>query len=375
MGSSNGNGQTIVIRQTRTVITVPGLRYLTDNVPGIVRKRTRGRFVYISPKGRAVRDERLITRIKKLAIPPAWEDVWIAPFDNAHLQATGRDARGRKQYRYHERWRQVRDATKFDRLVRFGGKLPALRRKLRADLARPGMPREKILAAMARILETTFIRAGNEEYARTNRSYGLASLRNHHAKVRGQQIYFEFVGKGGKRHSITVKDRRLARIIRKCRELPGQLLFEYVAEDGSLQAVASSDLNQYIKEATGEDFTAKDFRTWAATVLAAEALGELGPAGSKAEAKRKITAALEHVSNRLGNTVSICRKCYVHPAVLECYIDGTLPLETFRQKGTLPERVRVSLNELEKAVLRFLRSCSMTKKRRRPGTASSAPNA
>lgn len=301
-----------------------GLRYVTDEIPGIRRKRSGKALRFYDPKGRALRDEDEIRRIKSLAIPPAWNDVWISPFSNSHLQATGRDAKGRKQYRYHPRWREVRDQTKFDRMMLVARKLPVLRARIAEDLARPGLPRVKVIATVVKLLETTLIRVGNEEYARENRSFGLTTMRDKHVKVDGSKIRFRFRGKSGVEFEMDLNDRRLARIVKRCQDLPGQELFQYVDEDGELRSLDSSDVNGYLREVTGEDFTAKDFRTWAGTVLAAKALREVEQFDSKAQAKRNIVKAIETVAKRLGNTRAVCRKCYIHPAVVNSYMDGSL---------------------------------------------------
>lgn len=303
-----------------------GLRYVSDRAPGIRRIARNGGFAYVAPSGGRVREERELARIKALAIPPAWTDVWICPHPRGHLQATGRDARGRKQYRYHAEWRALRDGAKFERLAAFARALPALRRRVAADQERPGLPREKVIATVVHLLETTLIRIGNDEYARQNGSYGLTTLRNRHVRIAGARLMFEFVGKGGKRHRIGVRSRRLSRIVRRCRELPGQELFQYVDDGGEAQTVGSADVNGYLREAMGADFTAKDFRTWQATVLTAVHLARMGPAASASESKRNINAAIADTADRLGNTANVCRKCYVHPRVIEAYAEGvTIP--------------------------------------------------
>jgi DNA topoisomerase-1 len=309
-----------------------GLHYVTDSTPGIQRKRAGKGFKYLRPDGKPVRDEETLWRIKALAIPPAWKDVWISPDDLGHLQAVGFDARGRKQYRYHPKWRQVRDETKYERMVAFAKALPAIRARVQKDLKLPGMPREKVLAALVRLLETTLIRVGNDEYAQENKSYGLTTIHNDHVAVRGARIKFEFRGKSGVEHEIDLEDRRLAGIVRKCQELPGQELFAFADHAGHVHDVKSDDVNQYLKEIAGEDFTAKDFRTWAGTVLAAMALEEFQSFESKAQAKKNIVRAVEEVAKKLGNTKAVCRKCYVHPAIFDAYMDGTL-IEVLRKKA------------------------------------------
>jgi DNA topoisomerase-1 len=301
-----------------------GLRHVGDDVPGIARMRAGTGFRYIDAEGKPVHDAETLARIKSLAIPPAWTDVWICPWDNGHLQATGRDAKGRKQYRYHSRWRNVRDEAKYQRMLSFGRALSSIRRHVDAALGLPGLPREKVLATVVYLLEATMMRIGNEEYARNNKSFGLTTLRDRHAHIDGSEVEFRFRGKGGIQHAVKVDDPRLARIIRRTRDLPGQELFQYVDDEGIQHGIGSADVNDYLREITGEDFTAKDFRTWAGTVLAALALREFEKFDSQAQAKKNIVRAIEAVAERLGNTPSICRKCYVHPAVLESYLDGTM---------------------------------------------------
>ena len=309
-----------------------GLRYSTDEGPGIRRKPTKTGFSYRDVAGKPIKDAAVIDRINALAIPPAYADVWICPDPDGHLQATGRDAKGRKQYRYHPRWRGVRDASKYGRMMVFAASLPGIRKRVDADLALPGLPREKVLAAVLRLLETTLIRVGNEEYARTNKSFGLTTMRDRHAKIGKRSVHFEFRGKSGVEHSIDLADARLAKVVQKCRDLPGQDLFQYLDEDDTAKTINSADVNAYLREVSGQDFTAKDFRTWAGTVLAALALQEFEAFDSEAQAKKNIVAAIERVAERLGNTPSVCRKCYVHPEVIESYLDGTM-IETLRQRA------------------------------------------
>jgi DNA topoisomerase I len=301
-----------------------GLRYMTDAKPGITRRRRGKSFQYFDSDGKAIRNKEEIARIKSLVIPPAWTDVWICPRANGHLQATGRDARGRKQSRYHPRWREVRDENKYERMKLFGETLPIIRERIEKDLALPGLPREKILATIVRLLETTFIRVGNAEYARENHSYGLTTMRNKHVDVEGATVRFKFQGKSGKRHTIDLNDRRLARIVKRCLDLPGYELFQYIDDDESPHSLDSSDVNEYLHSITDQQFTAKDFRTWAGTVLACLALREFEAFQSETEAKRNIVQAIKSVAEKLGNTPAVCRKCYVHPAVLECYSAGEL---------------------------------------------------
>ncbi|HEX5222797.1 MAG TPA: DNA topoisomerase IB [Verrucomicrobiae bacterium] len=301
-----------------------GLRYVSDLRPGIRRFRKGKDFRYELPNGRVVRELATLKRIKSLVIPPAWKEVWICPDPQGHIQAVGRDDRGRKQYRYHPRWREVRDETKFNRMIEFGKVLPKIRRQVRRELRQPGLGRKRILAAVVRLLELTALRVGNDEYANNNKSYGLTTLRHHHAKVRGATIQLNFRGKSGKQHSIDVEHPTLSRIVKKCQDLPGQDLFQYLDEEGNVRDVTSGDVNAYLAEITGKDFTAKDFRTWTGTVLAALALREFELVDSKAKAKRNIVEAIARVAKRLGNTPAVCKKCYIHPVIFDSYLDGTL---------------------------------------------------
>lgn len=301
-----------------------GLRYATDASPGLTRRRAGRGFAYHDPDRVLVRDPETRARIRALAIPPAWTDVWICRWPNGHLQASGRDARGRKQYRYHDRWHERRDTDKFDRMLAFAGALPALRERCDEDLARRGLPREKVLAAVVRLLELTLIRVGNDEYARLNRSFGLTTLRVRHARVEGTAIRFRFRGKSGQAHEVDLRDRRLASVVRRCQELPGQELFQYVDEADEVHDVASDDVNDYLREASGGDFTAKDFRTWAGTVLAYRALRALQPGDDEQGARRNVVEAIRQTAGALGNTPAVARRSYVHPAVLEAYLDGAI---------------------------------------------------
>jgi DNA topoisomerase-1 len=301
-----------------------GLRYVYDHRPGISRKRQGSGFRYVDADGHPVRDKETLARIKSLAIPPAWTNVWICPSPNGHLQATGRDARGRKQSRYHPRWREVRDEAKYEHMLHFGQALPAIRARVEHDLALPGLPREKVLATVVSLLEATFIRVGNPEYARENHSYGLTTLRRKHVNIKGSTVTFHFKGKSGVEHTIDVSDRRLARIVRTCRDTPGYELFEYLDDDGNPHTIGSVDVNDYLHEITGQHFTAKDFRTWAGTLLACVALREFEACDSPTQLKKNVVQAIASVAKRLGNTPSVCRKCYVHPAVVESYLTGTM---------------------------------------------------
>lgn len=364
-----------------------GLRYVDDRRPGLTRRATGRRvregkrlvpeMVILDEHGKRVRDPATLERIRKLAIPPAWRDVWICRIAEGHIQATGRDARGRKQYRYHPRWRAERDATKYSLMIAFGQALPRLRRAVDADLRLPGLPRRKVLATVVRLLETTFIRVGNEEYVRANGSFGLTTLKDRHVRVAQGGVRFHFRGKSGIYHDVSVRDPSIARTVRRCRDLPGQELFQYLNADGQPEAIGSADVNAYIREVTGQPFTAKHFRTWAGTMLAARALREIateavrearaGAAKAKATqhrpTNREVIAAVKKVAERLGNTVSVCRKCYIHPDVISSYLDGTL-VEAMAKVASVPAapppsaRARTGARGLrpeEAAVLAFLR--------------------
>ncbi|MGQ0646769.1 MAG: DNA topoisomerase IB [Gemmatimonadaceae bacterium] len=333
---------------------VAQLRYVRANGSGIRRYRSGSGFRYADAEGLPVVDDATTGRIRALAIPPAWTDVWICAHGNGHLQATGRDARGRKQYRYHARWRSVRDATKYDRMAQLGLALPNIRARVEEHLALSGLPRDKVLAAVVRLLETTMIRIGNEEYARANGSFGLTTLRNRHVVVSGAQIKFRFRGKSGKVHTISLSNRRLARIVSHCRELPGQELFQYLDDDDEPQRIDSGDVNAYLGALGGENITAKDLRTWAGTVLAAHHLMSAMPDESESERKSRVVAVIADVAGQLGNTPAICRKSYVHPAVIEAFLKPEVH-EVWRR-----ERARggadQGLSEEETALLRYLRA-------------------
>ncbi len=333
-----------------------GLRYVSDDQPGYTRKKHGDDFQFYDTSGKLIRDETKLLRIRRLAVPPAYRDVWISPSANGHIQATGRDDRGRKQYRYHERWRAVRDENKYDRMIVFGNALPKIRRRLNQDLALPGLEREKVLATVVQLLERTLIRVGNEEYAKENKSFGLTTMRNRHVEVTGSKFSFRFRGKSGVHHDVDVKDRRIAKTIRKLQDLAGQELFQYLDEKGEAQNLTSQDVNDYLREITSENFTAKDFRTWAGTVLAAMALNVQETFSTKKQAKANVRDAVVAVSKILGNTPAICRKCYVHPAVLETYLDGNL-IEGLKTKTeeALEENL-ADLRDDEIAVLKFLRA-------------------
>jgi DNA topoisomerase-1 len=333
-----------------------GLRYVCDtHTPGIRRAKQGRSFRYVTPDGRVLRNRSELDRIRALVIPPAWTDVWICPYANGHLQATGRDARGRKQYRYHARWRTVRDEVKYGRLLAFAAALPAIRKRAADDIKRPGLPREKVLATLVQLLEKTLIRVGNEEYARQNGSVGLTTMRDSHAKVKGAAVRFGFRGKSGIAHEIDLHDRRLARVVKACRDLPGYELFQYVDGEGRRQMIDSADVNAYVREISGEDFTAKDFRTWAGTVLAATALAAAAPCDSTTRRKRTVVQAIEGVAKRLGNTRAVSRKCYIHPAVLDSYMDGTT-IAVRKPASTQPSRVEslTTLRPEEAAVVALI---------------------
>jgi len=330
-----------------------GLRYVSDDRPGYSRKANSNDFEYFDTEGKRIRDEQRLLRIKRLAIPPAWTDVWVCPSSNGHIQATGRDARRRKQYRYHERWREVRDEHKFARLADFAKALPQIRKRVDSDIKLPGLPREKVLATVVRLLERTFIRIGNDEYARQNKSFGLTTIKDRHVTVRGAHLRFRFRGKSGRQHEVDMRDGQVAKIVSKLQDLRGQELFQYIDENGEIRDVRSQDVNDYLREITNEDFSAKDFRTWAGTLLSALALNVQGGFETKGQAKANIKTAICAVAELLGNTPAICRRCYVHPAVVEAYLaSARIPgLSQAMQKSGNRQ-----LRSAEAAVLKFLRS-------------------
>ncbi|HEX6433390.1 MAG TPA: DNA topoisomerase IB [Gemmatimonadales bacterium] len=330
-----------------------GLRYVSDIQPGIRRKRSGKGFTYVGPDGKTVQDAKEVARIRSLAIPPAYTDVWICPSPNGHIQATGRDARGRKQYRYHPKWREVRDETKFGRMLAFSEALPKIRTRLDRDLSLPGLPREKVLATVVTLLECTCIRVGNDEYAKSNRSYGLTTLQDRHVKVSGSNVRFEFRGKSGKTHKVDLNDRRLARIVERCQDLPGEDLFQYVDDERVRQTIGSGDVNAYIREISGQEFTAKDFRTWAGTLAAVAALEEVGTWATQRQAKSNILRAIDQVAEQLNNTRAVCRKYYVHPAVFESYLAGTM-LEHLQNGTKASLKQKDDLDAQEQAVVRLL---------------------
>jgi DNA topoisomerase-1 len=346
--------QSVVVVDARDAAESAGLVYVSDEEPGIRRKKAGKGFTYLSPGGGKVEDAATLKRIRKLAIPPAYTDVWICTKANGHIQATGRDAKGRKQYRYHPDFRAVRESTKYEKMMEFAHSLPVIRSKVAEHMALRGLPREKVLATVVHLLETTLIRVGNDDYARENKSYGLTTLKNRHVAVNGSELRFEFKGKSGKSWRLKVKDRRIAKIVRACQDLPGQKLFQYIGEEGERHDVTSSDVNAYLREITGEDITAKDFRTWHGTIMAAIALQEFQSFDTQAACKKNIKAAIEQVASRLGNTPTICRKCYIHPELISAYVEGQLLLEI---KEQVEEELREELAEFkpeEVAVLTLL---------------------
>jgi DNA topoisomerase-1 len=341
------------------------LRHVSDDMPGLSRRRAETGFDYLDEAGNLIADFETLSRIKALAIPPAWTNVWICPLPNGHIQATGRDARGRKQYRYHPRWREARDETKFDRMLMFSRVLPRIRARVDADLRRHGLPRERVLAAIVRLLELTLFRIGNSEYSKTNNSFGLTTLRNRHAAVSGNTIRLAFRGKSGVWNEGRVSDRRLARIIKNCRDLPGYALFQYLDDADERHTIGSADVNDYLREISGEEITAKDFRTWAGTYLAAMALQELGSVASATERRSTLLRAIEQVAAHLSNTVAVCRKCYIHPAIFDGYLDGTLSKTLEKSLRAHQSRRVAQMSAEEAAVTAFLR----LRLRRRPASA------
>lgn len=354
MGSTTPTSQDI-IAANKAAARAAALRYVTDADPGIKRIKAGKNFNYVDPKGRRITDTDTLARIRALAIPPAWTDVWICPHATGHIQAVGRDARGRKQYRYHARWRETRDETKYHKMIDFARALPQIRLAVRRHLAKPGLPREKVLAAVVSIMEKTLIRVGNDEYANSNQSYGLTTLHDKHARLSGKKVRFEFRGKSGVEHEIDLEDPKLTEIVRKCRDLPGEELFQYLDDNDQVRDITSADVNTYLREISGGDFTAKDFRTWAGTVLAARALQEFESFDSKAQAKKNIVHAIERVAMRLGNTKAVCRKCYIHPAIINSYMDGELIRHLSRRAGQILGRSLHRLSPEEAAVLGLLR--------------------
>jgi DNA topoisomerase I len=331
------------------------LRYVTGEGPGILRKRNGKSFSYIGPESKPVRDKATLKRIESLVIPPAWESVWICPTENGHIQAVGRDARGRKQYRYHTRYREVRDEAKFGRMLAFGAALPKIREHANKDLSLPGLPQRKVVAAIVRLLDETCIRIGNEEYAKTNKSFGLTTLRDRHADISGQSVRLHFRGKSNQEHDITLRDRRLAKIVKRCQDLPGQELFQYQSETGETERVDSTDVNEYLREITQDDFTAKDFRTWHGTGHMAQQLAALGPADSETETKRNIIEAVKETAKHLGNRPAACRKYYIHPVVFESYMEQTI-FAIMPKAGVNEVASAGKLGPWESAVLRLVKT-------------------
>ena len=332
-----------------------GLRYVSDQERGVSREPDGDGFRYVGANGRAITSERTLQRIRSLAIPPAWTDVWICPHPTGHLQATGRDAKGRKQYRYHARYRAIRDETKFDNMATFARLLPKVRERVEADCRRPGLPREKILGTVVWLLEKTLIRVGNVEYARDNESFGLTTMKDRHAEVRGSEVRFTFRGKSGREHTVSFRDRRLARIVQRSQTLPGEELFQYLDANGERRDVGSHDVNEYLRS-IGRGSTAKDFRTWSGTMLAAEALREMGPVRLVKERQKNVIAAVDQVSERLGNTRAVCRRYYIHPAILNAYLKGrVLPPLTRGRRSDREEGSRPGLRRHERDVMRFIR--------------------
>src|SRR5437763_16346942 len=351
--NGNGNGANIVA-EAMDAAEGAGLRYVSDDRPGYTRKANGEVFKWFDAEGKLIRDEQRLLRINRLAIPPAWNDVWVSPSPNGHIQATGRDARHRKQYLYHERWREARDENKYDRMIAFGKALPKIRRRVAKDLKLPGLPQNKVLATVMQLLERTFIRIGNEEYARENKSFGLTTMKDRHVEVKGSKLRFRFRGKSGREHEVDMTDRRVAKIVSKLQDLVGQDLFQYVDEGGEVRDITSQDVNEYLREITGEDFSAKDFRTWAGTILTAIALNAQEKFETKKQAKSNINTAIKAVAGILGNTPAICRKCYVHPAIFENYLDQKSIVGLQQMTEQALDKDDVDLRSSDKAVLRSL---------------------
>jgi DNA topoisomerase-1 len=343
----------VVLQEPRHSARRARLRYTSDLEPGIRREVQHKTFVYKFPNGNDVRSKKVLERIRKLVIPPAWTDVWICMDPNGHLQATGRDKRGRKQYRYHPKWAAVRDENKFSRIVAFGRKIPSIRKRIQEHLSLPGLPREKVLATVLQLLEKSLIRVGNLEYAKTNDSYGLTTLKNKHVKVNGSVLKFSFRGKGGKEYIVGVKNARIARIVKRCQEISGQQLFQYI-EDGEQKSVTSTDVNEYLRSIAGEEFSAKDFRTWSGTVQAAIELQTFEQFESETQGKKNIVEAIKRVAQNLGNTPAICRKCYIHPYILESYSNGEMNGQLKCKPAEETDTETTSLSPQERAVLAFL---------------------
>jgi DNA topoisomerase-1 len=359
-----GPGVTLELDDPQASAEEAGLRYVTDDAPGVTRRRAGRGWTYHGPDGTRITDAKRIAWFNRLAIPPAWTEVWICPDRRGHLQATGRDAKGRKVYRYHPRWREVREEAKYGRMLAFARALPAMRQRVAEDLGRPGLQRQKVLAAVVALLERTRIRVGNEEYARDNRSFGLTTLRDRHARIKGGRMTFAFTGKAGKDHEVELADRRHAKIDARCQDLPGQQLFQYVDDEGVRRGVASEDVNAYLREITGKDFSAKDFRTWAGTVLAAMALQEFQEFDSAAEAKKNVVRAIETVAEKLGNTPAVSKASYVHPHVIDAYLEGDLIREARKEADRKLTDELADLTPEEAAVFALLRQRLAEEERR-----------
>jgi len=344
-----------LIDDPRRMARAAKLRYVNDGEPGFSRRRAGKAWAYYDPNGALIRDPEVRERIASLVIPPAWTDVWICADEDGHIQATGRDDRERKQYRYHPRWEEVRGQTKFERLMQFGEALPRIRERVASDLRRRGLPREKVLAAVVALLGSTFIRVGNSEYARNNDSYGLTTMLDEHVEVNGAKIRFEFRGKSGKDHTVDLRDRRLARVVKACQDVPGQALFQYTDPEGSAHAITSSDVNAYLRDISGEPFTAKDFRTWGGTTLAVAALSVLEPFETQAQLKKMLVQMYREVAATLGNTVAVCRKYYVHPAVIAAYEQGRLAALLAKVAPPVNGNGHLSLGHCEAAVMALLK--------------------
>ncbi len=341
-----------------------GLRYVTDAMPGIRRHRHGRGFTYIAPDGEVIRAREALKRFRSLVVPPAWTEVWICPYEDGHLQVTARDARGRKQYRYHPHFRQHRDGTKFERMFELSDVLWKIRERVESDIELPGLARDKIMATVVWLLETTLIRIGSDEYRKANKSFGLTTLRRRHVAVVGSELRFEFRGKSGIQHAVSVTDKRIARIVQRCQELRGEELFKYLDDEGKRQEVDAEDVNAYLQAVTGRDVTAKDFRTWAGTMLAAEALRKMGPAKSKREAEKNIVAAVDMTAKRLGNTRSVCRKYYIHPALIEAYLEGSVLPPMPERNWSKRKSTGPTLRQHEMDVLAFLKARLKPKTRR-----------
>jgi len=349
----NWNGTEVASDEAVAAAEEAGLQYVSDERPGYRRRLNGKDFKYLDTEGKRIRDEQRVLRIKRLAIPPAWTDVWICPSPTGHIQATGRDARQRKQYRYHERWREIRDENKFGRLADFAKALPQIRKRVDHDIKLPGLPREKVLATVVRLLERTFIRIGNDEYARENKSFGLTTIKDRHVTLKGAHLRFRFRGKSGRQHEVDIRDRQVAKVISRLQDLPGQELFQYIDDDGKVHDVRSQDVNDYLRGITNENFTAKDFRTWAGTLLSALALNAQGGFKTNKEGKANVKRAISAVAQLLGNTPAICRKCYVHPAIIEAYLSGT---QIAGLGQAIKNSAKINLHAVERAVLKSLRA-------------------